>query len=40
MFIAKKHLTENPEDEVPMEISNVQKMCKVMIEMYHDTVKA
>ena len=40
MFIAKKHLTENPDDEVPLEISSVQKMCKVMIEMYHDTVKA
>ena len=38
-FLAKKHLSETPAAFVATPIKNVALLSKVMIEMYHDTVK-
>ena len=39
-YIAKKHLTEASDDSMPLQLQNTEQLSKVMIEMYHDTVKS
>lgn len=38
-FLAHKHLSETPASFVPLPMKNVALLSKVMIEMYHDTVR-